>query len=64
MLVSLDNLAFVPNNDTLANLFYAAHGDAVDTVICNGNIVMQNRAIPSEEETIREARRATQKLLK
>ncbi|MCQ2261456.1 MAG: amidohydrolase [Bacteroidales bacterium] len=64
MLVSLDNLAFVPNNDTLANLFYAAHGDAVDTVICNGIIVMQNRAIPSEEETIREARRATQKLLK
>ena len=64
MLVSLDNLAFVPNNDTLANLFYAAHGDAVDTVICNGSIVMQNRAIPNEEETIREARRATQKLLK
>ena len=64
MLVSLDNLAFVPNNDTLANLFYAAHGDAVNTVICNGSIVMQNRAIPNEEETIREARRATQKLLK
>lgn len=64
MLVSLSNLAFVPNNDTLANLFYAAHGDAVDTVICNGAIVMRDRAIPSEDETIREARLATQRLLK
>lgn len=63
MLLDLNNLAFVPNNDTLANLFYAAHGDAVDTVICNGKIVMQNRAIPTEAETIREARHATKKLL-
>lgn len=63
MLVNLDNLAFVPNNDTLANLFYAAHGDAVDTVICNGNILMQNRHIDNEAETLVEARRATKKLL-
>ena len=43
ILVDLENLAFVPMHDTLSGLFYAAHGDAVDTVICNGRIVMHNR---------------------
>ena len=63
MLVDLDNLAFVPNNNTLSNLVYAAHGDCVDTVICNGNIVMQGRHVKGEEETIREARRIVNKLI-
>ena len=63
MLVDLDNLAFVPNNNTLSNLVYAAHGDCVDTVICNGNIVMQGRHVKGEEETIREARRVVNKLI-
>ena len=52
MLIDLDNIAFVPNNNTLANLIYAAHGDVVDTVICNGEILMQHRSLPSERETI------------
>lgn len=64
MLVDLRNLAFVPNNNTLANLLYAAHGDAVDTVICNGSIVMQNRTIPNESETLSQARHATQRLMR
>lgn len=64
MLVNLHNLAFVPNNNTLANLLYAAHGDAVDTLICNGNILMQNRIIPNEAETVAEARRAAQRLMR
>lgn len=63
MLIDLNNLAFVPNNNTLSNLVYAAHGDCVDTVICNGNIVMQGRHVKGEEETIREARRVVNKLI-
>ena len=63
MLIDLNNIAFIPNNDTLANLFYAAHGDAVDTVICNGSILMQHRVVDGEEEIISQARRAAQKLL-
>lgn len=60
MLVDLQNLAFVPNHDTLANLLYAAHGDCVDTVICNGRLLMRHRAIPSEPDTILHARQAAQ----
>lgn len=63
-LVDLNNLAFVPNNNSLANLFYAAHGDAVDTVICNGSILMQHRQLPDETEIIAQARRAATKLLR
>lgn len=63
ILVDLDNIAFVPNNNTLANLIYASHGDCVDTVICNGKVLMQGRQIPGEKEIIRQARTAAQKLI-
>lgn len=63
ILIDLNNLAFVPNNDTLANLVYAAHGDCVDTVICNGKILMQDRQIPGEQEIVKQARAAAQKLI-
>ena len=57
MLVDLYNLAFVPNNNTLSNLVYAAHGDCVDTVICNGEILMQNRRVKDENEIIEQIRK-------
>lgn len=50
MLVDLDNIAFLPPHDNTAALFYAAHGDAVDTVICNGRILMRHRRVDGEEE--------------
>ncbi|MBR1792676.1 MAG: amidohydrolase [Bacteroidales bacterium] len=63
MLVDLNNIAFVPNNNSTSNLIYAAHGDCVDTVICNGNIVMQGRKVAEEENVIREAQRVVKKLI-
>lgn len=63
MLVNTDNIAFVPNNDTLANLLYAAHGDCVDTVICHGRILMQHRHIDTLDETLTQSRRAAAQLL-
>ena len=62
ILVDLDNLAFVPMHDTLSGLFYAAHGDAVDTVVCNGRIVMRNRHVEGEEEIRTQARKHAQLL--
>ncbi len=62
ILVDLENLAFVPMHDTLSGLFYAAHGDAVDTVICNGRIVMHNRHVEGEEEIHTQAFRHARKL--
>ncbi len=62
MLVDLDNMAFVPNNDPLSGLFYAAHGDAVDTVICNGRILMQGNHVEGEEVILAQARHHARKL--
>ena len=62
MLVDLDNIAFVPDNDTLSGLFYAAHADAVDTVICNGRILMQHHHVDGEEEILAQARQHARKL--
>ena len=62
ILVDLENLAFVPMHDTLSGLFYAAHGDAVDTVICNGRIVMHNRHVEGEDEIRTQAFRHARKL--
>lgn len=63
ILVDLDNLAFVPNNDTLSNLVYAAHGDCVDTTICNGRVLMENRIVEGEKEIIENARRVVKRLI-
>lgn len=64
MLVDLNNLAFVPNNNSLSNLIYAAHGDAVDTVICNGTVLMHHRQVDNEQTIINEARKASLRLLR
>lgn len=63
ILVDLNNLAFVPNNNTLSNLVYASHGDCVDTVICNGKVIMRDRKVPGEKEIIENARRIVKKLI-
>lgn len=62
MLVDLDNLAFVPCHDATSSLVYSAHGDAVDTVICDGQILMQHHHVEGEEEIIAGARKATERL--
>lgn len=48
-IVEMNSPAFVPNHYFLANLVYAANGNSVDTVICNGKIIMENHIIPGAE---------------
>ena len=63
MLVDLNHLAFTPNHSTLSNLLYAAHNDCIDTVICNGRILMQGRMVEGEEEIKTQARLMAQRLI-
>ena len=62
-LTDLDNLAFVPNNNSLSNLIYAAHADCVDTTIRGGQVVMEHRKVKDEALIVAEARRAARKLI-
>ncbi len=48
-LVDLHQPAFIPNFHFVSNLVYAANGSCIDTVICDGKILMENRKIPGEE---------------
>ena len=52
-----------PNFNLISNLVYSANGSVVDTLICDGNIVMKNRQVDGEEEIISKANEIAQNLV-
>lgn len=52
VLISLKHPSMVPLHNPVSNIVYSANGSAVDTVICQGKILMYNSYIPDEEEII------------
>ena len=62
MLLDKKRPEFVPNFDTYSDLVYAANGYAVDTVICMGEVLMENRHVDGEEEIMDAARRVARDL--
>lgn len=64
-LVDLNTPAFTPlNNNTESNLVYAANGNNVDTVICDGKILMENKKIDGETEIIQKVNELVNILIK
>ena len=57
LLIDLNNERLVPNYNLLSNWVYAADSRCIDTVICNGRLLMQNKYVEKEEEIISEARK-------
>ncbi|MEA4867937.1 MAG: amidohydrolase [Rikenellaceae bacterium] len=62
-LIDIENYAFTPNIDFYANLIYSANSSCVDTVLCNGKVLMQNRNVIGEEEILFNVNRLYRKLL-
>ncbi|MDR2148929.1 MAG: amidohydrolase [Tannerella sp.] len=56
-LIDLKTPAFTPNHNFVSNLVYAANGNCVDTVICNGRILMQDKKVPDEDGILENAAR-------
>jgi 5-methylthioadenosine/S-adenosylhomocysteine deaminase len=56
VLVDLNNPRLVPGYQLIDDLVYSADSSCVDTVICDGKILMQNGKVDGEEEIIAEAR--------
>jgi 5-methylthioadenosine/S-adenosylhomocysteine deaminase len=54
-LVNLNLPEMTPNFHLISNLVYSANGSCIDTVICDGKILMENRHVQDEEEIIRKA---------
>lgn len=57
VLIDLKSPAFSPNFNFVSNLVYAANGNCVDTVICDGKVLMQNKQVPGEDEIMEEVSR-------
>lgn len=65
VLVNLDSVHMIPNNNPVSDLVYAGSGPDVDTVIVDGQIIMENRNVKTlnEREIIRQARERASALL-
>ncbi|MBR5857104.1 MAG: amidohydrolase [Bacteroidales bacterium] len=61
-IIDIDNYAFTPNINFLANLIYSANSSCVETVICNGKIVMEKRKVEGEREILDNVNRLYKKL--
>jgi len=62
-LVDVNNYAFTPNINFLANLVYSANSSCIDTVICDGRVLMERREVQGEEEILKEINRLYRKLI-
>lgn len=62
-LVNTNNEMFTPNINFRSNFIFSANSSCVDTVICDGRILMEGRRIKGEEEIIEGANRTAWKLL-
>jgi 5-methylthioadenosine/S-adenosylhomocysteine deaminase len=63
-LIDLNIPAFTPNFHFVSNLVFAANGSCVDTVICDGEILMQDKHVPGEEEIMEQTARRAYDLMK
>ena len=63
LLIDKNQYAFVPDIDFYANLIYSANSSSVDTVICDGKVVMEGRKVAGEQEIISNVKRLYNKLI-
>ncbi len=64
ILISLNEAHMKPVHDVIANVVYSAQASDVDTVIINGQVIMENRNIATfdEKQVLEQAERAAKKL--
>lgn len=63
MLVDLNHYKLTPGYHLLSDMVYSADPSCIDTVICDGKILMQNRKVYGEEEIIAQARKTRDRLI-
>lgn len=62
-LIDLNMPVFAPGFNFISDLVYAANGSCVNTMICNGKILMRDRIVPGEEEIIERATEVAHNLI-
>lgn len=56
ILIDLNRPELCPGHNLISDLVYAANSGCVDTTICNGKILMEERKVPGETEILKESR--------
>jgi len=64
ILIDLKHPEFIPNFNMYSDIVYASNGCTVDTVICMGEVLMENRYIKGEEEILNNAKKVALNLVK
>ena len=64
MLLNLDQPYLVGDYHLRSNLVYAGESSCVDSLLCDGKLIMRHRHVPGEEEILAEARRVCDKYRK
>lgn len=62
-LINLKTAAMVPLHHLNSNLVYSANGSCVDTLICNGKVLMQARKVKGEEELLNKAQKVAEEFV-
>ncbi len=63
MLINTEIPEFTPGFDIYSDIIYSAGGHAVDTVICMGRVIMEDRHVKGEEEILKNASRIARGLI-
>lgn len=63
ILVDLNKIYFTPGLNFISDLVYAASGDCVSDLICNGKILMRDGKVEGETEIIRKAKKIVEGLI-
>lgn len=62
-LLDLTKVELVPNHNLTSNIVYSANGSCVDTVICDGEILMEGRKVKGEDEIKEKAQEVAYELV-
>ena len=63
VLIDMATPSMVPMHNCVSNIVYSCSGGAVDTVICNGSILMADKFIPGEREILEKAQETSFQLV-
>ena len=62
LLIDLKNPSLYPGHHLTSDLVYSANGSCVDTTICDGKVLMQNRIVDGEEKILEHAKETALRL--
>lgn len=64
ILIDTDSTFFIPDYNFTSNFIYSANSSCVDTLICNGRVLMRGRRVEGEEEIMARASEEIDRFIK